>query len=301
MVRVIGSGMTHLLLIEHLAIGYRRRTAMELDGAGRQNLQVFQDQVANLGFRNRRTHGIAPCIVADASDRDDAGEAARHLIERQAMNMRMEPVQAGRMIFRDFDPVIHRVHYDRPVLMRLWRGHAVGGIEYRYENIVPNAWVRGCRRSRRNKKTVHVQIGRVEVEIGPARISRVPELCRVDLRQLIDQSDLKCIALLQRETNAAVVGYCAGSRRTAIAARRSSADLVNPAEGIYGGASVRRRERNARDRFRLGDHQDVEHAVLACEARRLGQHGESRFFRARQTNQHAHCAEPHMEICRVGA
>src|SRR6266498_4407448 len=103
---------------------------------------------------------------------------------------------------------------------------------------------------------MRVQIGRVEVQIGPARISQVRELCRVNLRQLIDQPDLQRIALLQRETHAAVVGYCTGSWRTVIAARRSSADLVDPAKGIDGGSSVWRRKRNARNRFRLGDHHD---------------------------------------------
>ena len=34
------------------------------------------------------------------------------------------------------------------------------------------------------------------------------------------------------------------------------------------------------NRFRLGDYHDVEHAPLAREHLRLGQHGESRFFRA---------------------
>src|SRR5437868_3168666 len=65
-----------ILLVEHLAIGDPRRTVVELDGTGRQNLDVFEDQVANLRFSKRRMHGVARGIIADASDRDNAGQAA---------------------------------------------------------------------------------------------------------------------------------------------------------------------------------------------------------------------------------
>src|ERR1700730_10567713 len=136
---------------------------MELYGAGRENLDVLQDQVANMPIRNRRAHGVASCIMADTSDRDDAGEAARHLIECKSMNMRMKPVQAGRMIFWDFDPVFDRVHHVGSMLMRLRRTNPVVGVKHRYKNIVSKARVRGRRRSRRNKKAVGVQIGWVQV------------------------------------------------------------------------------------------------------------------------------------------
>src|SRR5205814_325634 len=107
----------------------------------------------------------------------------------------------------------------------------------------------------------------------------------------------KRIALLQHETHAAVVGNCTGSWRTVVAARRSSADFVDPPEGIDSGASVWRRKRNARNRFRLGDHQDVEHAVLAREHRRLGEYGQCRFASACERNQEARYTEPPEECC----
>ena len=120
--------------------------------------------------------------------------------------------------------------------MRLWRRNPVGGIEHRYENIVPSTWVGGRWRARGNKKAMRVQIGWVQVQIGPAGIGYVPEPCRVNVWQLIDQPDLQRVALLQRETHPAAVSDCTGSRRTVIAARRSLADLVDPADGIDGGA-----------------------------------------------------------------
>src|SRR5262249_45820416 len=109
------------LLMQNLAVHDRRRTVLKLHRAGGKHLHVLQDQVADICFRNRSTHRVAMCVVADIADRDDPRQSARDLVERETMDVRVKPEQAGPMISGNFDTVIDRVHHDRSVLVRrLW-------------------------------------------------------------------------------------------------------------------------------------------------------------------------------------
>src|SRR5882757_6357834 len=93
--------------------------------------------MTDAGVGKRRIDGVARGIIPGRADRDDPRHALRHLVERDAVYMRMEPERAGWMIGRDIDTIIDGIHYDRPVLVRRLRHRdAVGRVEDRDEDEV---------------------------------------------------------------------------------------------------------------------------------------------------------------------
>ncbi len=102
--------------IQYLAIDDRLRTAVEGDRAGSKNLDFLEHQMADVRTRPRRTHRIAAHVVADAADGHEPGHALDQLVERNAVDVRVEPEQAGGMVPRNGDPIVDCVHHDGPVL-----------------------------------------------------------------------------------------------------------------------------------------------------------------------------------------
>lgn len=219
------------------------------------------------------------------------------------MHVRMNPIGAGRLIARYLDVVIRgaqRIVDDVIVGMKLVvRGAVVfsgipGGIapaviEKRGQNEVA---VDGDRRRRRgvgggrNNQPMGVQIGRVEGEQGV-----VVDL--LDRRwgqdgQVVDQSDLQIVARLQREPESAVGADGARIVRAGVSFGRTPAYRVKPA---------RRDEtpdREALDHAGLRNHQQVEHAVGACEDRRIDEI--ARTARRRYSHSHRQSHESDQQI-----
>src|SRR6267378_3170872 len=93
--------------------------------------------MADVGLASETVRvGIGAGIVGYFTDGDDAGHAGRDLVERNAMNVRVEPIQARRMVRRDLDFVVRRVIPHVGVDVRSWVGLAVRRIERQYKDII---------------------------------------------------------------------------------------------------------------------------------------------------------------------
>jgi len=74
-----------------LSAGDGLRPAVEADRTGGHDLDVLQNEMTDVGLRERGGAGITPRIVAGIAYRDDASQAFGNLVERDAVDVRMEP------------------------------------------------------------------------------------------------------------------------------------------------------------------------------------------------------------------
>ena len=164
-----------IFLIQDFAIDDRLRTAVKADCAGGKNLDFLEHQMPDVRVRPRCIRRIAAHIVADAADGHEPGHSFDQLVERNAVQVRVKPEQAGGMVYRNGDPVIDRIHHDRPVLVgRLRHRDAVGRIEDRHVDKVAEGRIAARRGPRRREQPMCMQVARIEEEIGLARIGLVP-------------------------------------------------------------------------------------------------------------------------------
>ena len=151
------------------------------------------------------------------ADRYDAGQASGHLIERDAVHMRMEPVKAGRMVGRDLDGVVHRAggHVDVRVGSGCGPSAAaagLAGLSKLEENVVAVGIAGSFGAVGLDDQAVGVQVGRVADQVG-----MVGHVLGVGgRRQVVDQADFQRVARDQLQMHAtegmgaAGVGRCPG-------------------------------------------------------------------------------------------
>src|SRR5262252_2784630 len=152
-----------ILLVQHLTIRDIRRAVHKLEFfLSSEYLDVLERHMKDIGLGKRRIISVDMGEIAYLADSDNARHAARYLVECKAVDMRVEPEQARRMVRRNTDTIDDDVHLDRTVLMcRLWNRRAIGGIEILHKDVVAEGWIVKRRRARLNQKTVGVHVGRI--------------------------------------------------------------------------------------------------------------------------------------------
>ena len=207
--------------------------------------------------------------VLRAADGDDAGQARGHLVQRNAMNVRMEPEMARRMVGGDLDRVVHGTIRDIHVGMAVGRmaaghgrrtGDRVGGIAQFDEDVVAVRVARPFRTMRLDDQPMGVQVGRIADQ---QRI--VGDMVGFgDRRQLVHQADLQCVARIELQPHTAQRMRAAG--RTGILHRAGAGtDLIDPCVGGHAGGD--------RCRDSSGDQHQIKRTALTGEHGRIAQWG----------------------------
>ena len=173
-------------------------------------LHVLQDDVANRAGSDLRGACLVAAHAFGGADRYDPGQPGGHLVQRDAMHMRVEPVKAGRMIGRYLNRVIHRAGCHVHIGMAGGVGSVagcrrrcgsswVGGIEQlkKYIVAVGVAWPLGTMRL--DDQSVRMQVGRVADQGGI-----IGHMLGIECRwQVVHQADFQRITGGQLQVNAA--------------------------------------------------------------------------------------------------